>query len=77
MTTGEFVVIYNFMHEISLLLNSGAGSCSGCRYCKIRGEYSHTLNKMVYLGHRSFLHRDHPLHEDEHHFSHQKDLKSR
>ena len=56
---------------------SGAGSYSGCCYCKVRGEYSQSLNKMVYLGHRSFLHKNDPLHADECHFPHRKDSKSK
>lgn len=33
----------------------GAGAYAGCAYCCVQGEYSQSLQKMVYLQHRSFL----------------------
>jgi hypothetical protein len=36
---------------------TGAGAYAGCAYCCVQGEYSQSLQKMVYLQHRSFLPR--------------------
>ena len=44
-----------------LLTHSGAGAYSGCCYCTIKGEYSKSLSKVVYLDHRRFLPLDDTL----------------
>ena len=51
----------------------GAGAYAGCVYCKLKGEYSKTLRKMVYLGHRRFLTPFHSLHDDTTSFPHERD----
>ena len=51
----------------------GANAYAGCCYCVSTGEYAKSLSKMVYLGHRSFLPADHPLHKDRHNFPHRVD----
>lgn len=52
---------------------NGAGAYAGCVYCRIKGEYSTSLQKMVYLGHRRFLNADDPLHEDNENFPNETD----
>ena len=58
---------------LSPLCVIGAEAYAGCAYCKVKEEYSKTLKKMVYLGHRWFLTPLHPLHDDNTLFPHNKD----
>lgn len=41
-----------------------AGCDYGCRLCEILGEYLRNLHKYVYMGHRDFLPKEHPLRTD-------------
>ena len=60
MTNMSFMVLTS-LFPLSII---GDGAYAGCVYCKIKGEYSKTFKKMVYLGHRWFLTPIHPLHDD-------------
>ena len=53
-------------------VSTGAGAYSGCTYCCIRGEYSNTLNKIVYLEHRAFLSNIDTLTQDFENFPHKR-----
>ena len=47
--------MYFILHYVFSRNYAGAGACAGCAYCCVQGEYSQSLQKMVYLQHRSFL----------------------
>ena len=43
---------------------TGAGAYAGCAYCTHIGEYSKTLQKIIYPGNRRFLPENNPLRND-------------
>lgn len=51
-----------------LFHQQGSGSMSGCHWCSIRGIHCKHLQKVIYLGNRSYLERDNPLRQDSVHF---------
>ena len=55
---------------------AGAGAYAGCCYCCVKGEYSHCLTKMVYLGHRRYLLEGDLLRTDNKNFPHKFDHPS-
>ena len=60
--------LFNYFLNVYL----GANSYAGCTYCTHLGEYSNTLQKIIYPGNRRFLRKDDKLRKDKKNFPCQK-----
>ncbi len=53
----------------------GQAGLSACTYCWHKGEYCHSLDKCIHLGHRRFLPATHPLRNDDTNFADGKEVR--